>query len=49
MKEWTLLKELRHPNIIRVYEILETPSAIYLVMEYVENGELFSHIRACGR
>ena len=32
LKEWKILRELNHPNIIRVYELLETPTELYLVM-----------------
>ena len=27
-----------HPHIVRVYEIIETPTDIYVVMEYVKVG-----------
>lgn len=35
VKEINILKQLRHPHIIRIYEIVETPGQIYLIMEYV--------------
>ena len=37
-------KNMRHKNIIILYEIMETPQTIYLVMEYNNNGELFDFI-----
>lgn len=40
---------LWHPHIIRLYEIIETPSEICVVMEYVKNGELFDYIVEKGR
>lgn len=43
-REIHILKLMRHPNIIQLYEIIETPRYLFLVMEYVEGGELFSHI-----
>jgi 5'-AMP-activated protein kinase catalytic alpha subunit len=38
-----------HPHIIRLYEVIETPSDIYVVMEYVKAGELFDYIVEKGR
>ena len=29
---------------IRLYELLDTPSDLFMVMEYVSGGELFDHI-----
>lgn len=38
-----------HPHIIRLYEVIETQSDIYVVMEYVKSGELFDYIVEKGR
>ena len=38
-----------HPHIIRLYEIIETPTDIFVVMEYVKSGELFDYIVEKGR
>ena len=43
-REIHILKLIRHPNIIQLYEIIETPKHLFLVMEYMEKGELFDHI-----
>lgn len=43
-REIHILKLIRHPNIIQLYEILETPSRLYLIMEYSSSGELFDYI-----
>ena len=42
--EISILKKVRHKNIIKLYEIMETPATLYLVMEYCNNGELFDYI-----
>src|SRR3989338_7404088 len=42
--EIQLLKLFRHPHIIKLYEVIETPTDIFMVMEYVSGGELFDHI-----
>lgn len=38
-----------HPHVIRLYEVIETPTDIYVVMEYVKSGELFDYIVEKGR
>ena len=38
-----------HPHIIRLYEVIETPSDICMVIEYVKCGELFDYIVEKGR
>src|SRR5690242_20452488 len=43
-REVQILKMLKHPHIIRLYEVIETPTEIFLVMEYVSGGELFDYI-----
>lgn len=43
-KEIEILKKLRHPNIIMLYEIIETEKELYLIMEYATGGELFDYI-----
>ena len=43
-KEINILKQLRHKNIIQLYEIMESQSNLYIVMEYCEGKELFDYI-----
>ena len=43
-KEINILKRIRHKNIIQLYEIMESKSHLYIVMEYCENKELFDYI-----
>mmetsp|Transcript_50675 Transcript_50675/g.109980 ORF Transcript_50675/g.109980 Transcript_50675/m.109980 type:complete len:503 (+) Transcript_50675:112-1620(+) len=43
-REINILQFLKHPHVIRLYELLDTPSDIFMVMEYVPGGELFDHI-----
>ncbi|KFD57215.1 hypothetical protein M514_01726 [Trichuris suis] len=43
------LRLFRHPHIIRLYEVISTPSDIFMVMEYVSGGELFDYIVKRGR
>ena len=43
-KEIKYLKLFNHPNIIQIYEVIESPSSFYIIMEYAEGGELFNYI-----
>ncbi|XP_056175085.1 SNF1-related protein kinase catalytic subunit alpha KIN10-like [Syzygium oleosum] len=43
-REIKIGKLLEHPYIIRLYEIIETMTDVYVVMEYAERGELFDYI-----
>ena len=43
-REIAILKIVRHNNIIKLYELMETPDKIYIVMEYCNGGELFDYI-----
>nr|ARR97160.1 5'-AMP-activated protein kinase catalytic subunit alpha 2 [Haliotis discus discus]QOS02267.1 protein kinase AMP-activated catalytic subunit alpha 2 [Haliotis discus hannai] len=43
------LKLFRHPHIIKLYQVMSTPTDIFMVMEYVAGGELFDYIVKHGR
>ncbi|XP_061658228.1 5'-AMP-activated protein kinase catalytic subunit alpha-1 isoform X1 [Syngnathoides biaculeatus] len=43
------LKLFRHPHIIKLYQVISTPTDIFMVMEYVSGGELFDHICKNGK
>lgn len=48
-REIKILRLFMHPHIIRLYEVIETPTDIFVVMEYVKSGELFDYIVEKGR
>ncbi|XP_028321250.1 serine/threonine-protein kinase SIK3 homolog isoform X2 [Gouania willdenowi] len=48
-REVQIMKLLRHPHIIRLYQVMETERMIYLVTEYASGGEIFDHLVAHGR
>ena len=48
-REIKILKLFMHPHIIRLYEVIDTPTDIFVVMEYVSEGELFDYIVEKGR
>ncbi len=43
-REIQILRRIRHPNIIQLFEIIETPRKLFLIMEYAPNSELFDYI-----
>ncbi|GAU93065.1 AMP-activated-Kinase-c [Ramazzottius varieornatus] len=43
------LKLFRHPHIIKLYQVISTPTDIFMIMEYVAGGELFDYIVKHGR
>ncbi|XP_056017254.1 5'-AMP-activated protein kinase catalytic subunit alpha-2-like isoform X32 [Ostrea edulis] len=43
------LKLFRHPHIIKLYQVISTPTDIFMVMEYVAGGELFDYIVKHGK
>jgi len=49
VKEINILQKLDHPNIIELYEVVDSRKYIFLIMEYVPRGELFDYIVKHGR
>jgi carbon catabolite-derepressing protein kinase len=47
-REIQYLKVLRHPHIIKLYEVITTPTDVIMVMEYA-GEELFNYIVAKGK
>ncbi|XP_019881345.1 5'-AMP-activated protein kinase catalytic subunit alpha-2 [Aethina tumida] len=43
------LKLFRHPHIIKLYQVISTPTDIFMIMEYVSGGELFDYIVNHGK
>jgi len=43
-REIKVLKNLRHPNIVHLYSVIQTDEKIYLITEYVKGKELFDYI-----
>ncbi|KAH9884872.1 hypothetical protein F4778DRAFT_523127 [Xylariomycetidae sp. FL2044] len=47
-REVALLKLIDHPNIVKLYDIWENRSEIYLVLEFMERGDLYNYINTQG-
>ncbi|XP_076319500.1 MAP/microtubule affinity-regulating kinase 3-like isoform X3 [Tachypleus tridentatus] len=48
-REVKIMKLLDHPNIVKLYQVIETEKTLYLVMEYASGGEVFDYLVAHGR
>ncbi|KAI0696823.1 kinase-like domain-containing protein [Cytidiella melzeri] len=48
-REITMMKLMNHPNIMRIYDVYEGEKELYLILEYVEGGELFDFLVNRGK
>lgn len=48
-REIEILKRVRHPNIIQLYEVIETSKYFFFVMECAEKGDLSDYIESRGK
>ncbi|KAM0508156.1 hypothetical protein ACHAP8_000366 [Fusarium lateritium] len=48
-REVAILKLIEHPNIMKIYDIWENRSEVYLILEYIDQGDLFTFINLKGR
>ncbi|XP_030382859.1 serine/threonine-protein kinase SIK3 [Scaptodrosophila lebanonensis] len=46
--EIATLEFVHHPNILRLFEVVETLGRVYLVTEWIRGGELYNHITQGG-
>jgi hypothetical protein len=47
--EITILKNINHPNIIRLLEVFSNHKYIFLVMEYAPQGDLLKYVKKKGK
>ncbi|KAF9595553.1 hypothetical protein IFM89_000690 [Coptis chinensis] len=43
-REISVMKLVRHPFVVQLYEVMATKTKIYFVMEYAKGGELFNKV-----
>ncbi|KAK4753725.1 hypothetical protein SAY87_001829 [Trapa incisa] len=48
-REIETMKLIKHPNVVRLYELMGSKTKIYMVLEFVTGGELFDKIVNHGR
>eukprot|EP00049_Salpingoeca_infusionum_P012423 m.227500 g.227500 ORF g.227500 m.227500 type:complete len:591 (+) comp15179_c0_seq1:308-2080(+) len=49
MREVRIMKQVDHPNIVKLFEVIDTPERLFLVMEYAAGGEVFDFLVEHGR
>ncbi|KAL9106320.1 MAG: hypothetical protein Q9227_008656 [Pyrenula ochraceoflavens] len=47
-REVVIMKLIKHPSVISLYDVWENRGELYLVLEYVEGGELFDYVTTNG-
>eukprot|EP01135_Chromosphaera_perkinsii_P001743 Nk52_evm12s210 gene=Nk52_evmTU12s210 len=48
-REISIMKLIEHPNVLGLYDVYESPHHLFLVLEYIEGGELFDYLVKKGR
>ncbi|GJN09239.1 hypothetical protein PR202_ga27227 [Eleusine coracana subsp. coracana] len=48
-REISTMKLIKHPNVVQLHEVMASKSKIYMVLEFVDGGELFDKIVNSGR
>jgi serine/threonine protein kinase len=48
MNEKTILEKLDHPFLVQILGTFQDPNNLYLVLEYIQGGELFTYLRKSG-
>ncbi|XP_058500721.1 SNF related kinase b [Solea solea] len=44
LQEVRCMRLVQHPNVVRLYEVIDTPTTLHLVMELAEGGDLYDYI-----
>ena len=47
--EKTILQKIQHPFIVKLHYAFQTDTKLYMILDYINGGELFSHLKREGR
>ncbi|KAL6069519.1 CAMK/RAD53 protein kinase Cds1 [Balamuthia mandrillaris] len=48
-REYSIMKHVQHPNLVRLVEVIENPVETCIVMDYASGGDLYTHIVSSER
>lgn len=44
IQEVQLMKLVQHPHVVRLYEVIDTQTKLYLVLEFADGGDMYDYI-----
>lgn len=47
-EEYNVMKQIEHPNVVKLYDMYQSPKKVYMVLELLTGGELFDRIVSKG-
>jgi SNF related kinase len=47
-QEVMCMKLVQHPNVVRLYEVIDTPTKLYLILEFGDGGDMYDYIMKHG-
>lgn len=49
LREIAIHTKMEHPNVTKVYEVLQNDEQTFVIMEYIDGGDLFQSVVAKGK
>jgi len=43
-QEVMCMKLVQHPNVVRLYEVIDTPNKLYLILEFADGGDMYDYL-----
>lgn len=47
--EIKILSKFKHPNVVELYEVLNSKRSLYIIMEFCQDGDLKKYLKQRGR